>query len=399
MSDDGKLQRHKNFHRFVVPLRSMVGRRELLDVRTFNLLAPTSPRSTLSRGGSIARARQRSSVGIPRGGASSSRSEKILRIGLLVPFHGADAIWGPSCQYSAVLAAAELNQSGGILGRQIELLAADAGGDPAEVVARARDLVVNQGAHVLIGVHLSSVRQALEEAFAGKVPYVFAPLFEGSGQLPDVFTIGEVPSRQFSGAVSYFLERKPKSRWFLVGNDYIWPRASHDWIRSFLQANGGEIVGEEYVGIGDDTVDVLNQIESVRPDIVFELLVGCECIPFNREFAERGLAETIIRLSGAIEENTLMAIGEASTESLFCAAGYFNCLDTAENMEFLERYRKAFGQTAPVQSVLSQSCYEAMRFFGALADRARSLDLDRLAAAADGLTFSSPRGVRFSEAV
>jgi urea transport system substrate-binding protein len=323
---------------------------------------------------------------------SITKSDKIIRIGLLVPFHGADAIWGPSCQYSAVLAAAELNQQGGILGRQIELLAADAGGDPAEVVERARDLVVNQGANVLIGVHLSSVRQALEETFAGKVPYVFAPLFEGSGQLPDVFTIGEVPNRQFSGAVSHFLECHPRSRWFLVGNDYVWPRASHRWIKTFVEARGGQIVGDEYVGIGDDTTDVLDQIEKVRPDIVFESLVGCECVPFNREFAARGLPETIIRLSGAIEENTLMAIGESNTENLYCAAGYFSCLDTDENRDFLDRYRKAFGATAPVQGVLSQSCYEAMRFFGALADRARSLDLDDLARAADGLSFNSPRG-------
>lgn len=323
---------------------------------------------------------------------SIAGSDRIIRIGLLVPFHGADAIWGPSCQYSAVLAAAELNQQGGILGRQIELLAADAGGDPAEVVARARDLVVKQGAGALIGVHLSSVRQALEQAFAGRVPYVFAPLFEGSGPLPDVFTIGEVPSRQFSGPVRHFLDSIPRSRWFLVGNDYIWPRASHRWIRDFVEANGGEIVGEEYVGIGDDTSNILDRIGDSRPDVVFQSLVGCECIPFNREFAERGLADNVIRLSGAIEENTLMAIGEANTQNLYCSAGYFNCLDTAENRDFLDRYRKAFGATAPVQGVLSQSCYEAMRFFGALAERARSLELDDLAMAADGLVFKSPRG-------
>ena len=373
--------------------------------KAYRLLAPSEARGTLSRRRATMWPRHPQHFGRPgEKPPSIAGSDRIVRIGLLVPFHGADAIWGPSCQYSAVLAAAELNQQGGILGRQIELLAADAGGDPAEVVERARDLVINQGANVLIGVHLSSVRQALEKAnlppekyqelvkaFAGRVPYVFAPLFEGSGQLPDVFTIGEVPSRQFSGAVGYFLKTQPRSRWFLVGNDYIWPRASHRWIKAFVQSQGGEIVGEEYVGIGDDTTGVLDWIEALQPDIVFQSLVGCECVPFNREFAERGLNH-IVRLSGAIEENTLMAIGEANTENLYCAAGYFSCLETVENRDFLDRYRKAFGATAPVQGVLSQSCYEAMRFFGALADRARSLDLDDLARAADGLTYSSPRG-------
>ena len=95
------------------------------------------------------------------GSEPAPRSYGPIRIGLLVPFQGADAIWGPSCQYSAVLAAAEMNEKGGILGRQIELLAADAGGSPEAVVERARDLVERQGANALIGVHLSSVRVAL----------------------------------------------------------------------------------------------------------------------------------------------------------------------------------------------------------------------------------------------
>lgn len=313
-------------------------------------------------------------------------------MGLLVPFHGADAIWGPSCQYSAVLAAAELNQRGGILGRQIELLAADAGGDPDEVVERARDLVENQGANVLVGVHLSSVRMALETAFAGQIPYVFAPLFEGSAQLPDVFTIGEVPARQFSGPVKHFLDTIPGSRWYLVGNDYIWPRATHEWIKGFITAHNGVIVGDDYVGIGGDTRDILDDIERVRPDIVFESLVGCECVPFNRDFAARGFSDTIVRLSGAIEENTLMAIGDAGTANLFCAAGYFSCLSTDENRDFLDRYRAAFGASAPVQGVLSQSCYEAIRFFGTLADRAGSLSLEDLKGAVEGLAYDSPRG-------
>lgn len=358
-----------------------------------SLFAPTRAKGTSRRREPRITSRRPSFPGYPfdkqpfRSGA-----DRIVRIGLLVPFHGADAIWGPSCQYSAVLAAAEINQHGGILGRQIELLAADAGGDPEEVVRRATELVVHQGANVLIGVHLSSVRQALERTFAGRVPYVFAPLFEGCGHLPDVFTIGEVPSRQFSGPVKHFLDAVPKSRWYLVGNDYVWPRASHEWIKRFVDSQGGEVVGEDYVGIGGDTTSMLDNIERIRPDIVFESLVGCECVPFNREFSARGLAETTIRLSGAIEENTLMAIGDASTKNLFCAAGYFNCLDTDENRSFLDRYRKAFGANAPVQGVLSQSCYEAIKFFSELAGRAGSLSLEELKREAEGLAFDGPRG-------
>ncbi len=316
-----------------------------------------------------------------------------IRIGLLVPFQGADAIWGPSCQYSAVLAAAELNERGGILGRQIELLAADAGGSPQAVVQRARDLVEHQGAHALVGVHLSSVRVELAQDLAGRVPYVFAPLFEGGTENEKVFSIGEVPERQFSGPVSHFMDHQGARRWFLVGNDYVWPRASHSWVRDFVRGRGGEVVGEEYVGLGQHTEHLLDLIDAAKPDIVFLSLVGSECVPFNRMFAERGLSRGIMRLSGAIEENTLLAIGADNTENLFCAAGYFSALQTPENHTFLKRYRDAFGVTAPVQGVLSEACYEGLRFFGALAAKAQSLEIDALAQAFEGLSFESPRGV------
>jgi ABC-type branched-subunit amino acid transport system substrate-binding protein len=336
---------------------------------------------------------QRRNAGHLHPGAIRSAPRRPVRIGLLVPFQGADAIWGPSCQYSAVLAAAELNESGGILGRQIELLAADAGGSPAAVVERARELVEKDGADVLVGVHLSSVRVALSEAFGGRIPYVFAPLYEGGAERSGVFAIGDAPAQQFPGPVRWLMENCRARRWFLVGNDYVWPRASHQWIRRFVEENGGEVIGEEYAGIGlGQTERLVDLVAEASPDIVFESLVGAECVPFNRDFAGRGLSETIIRLSGAIEENTLMAIGADNTENLYCAAGYFNALATPDNLRFLKRYREAFGLTAPVQGVLSEACYEALLFLRALANRAGSLTAADLASSLEGLRYSGARG-------
>lgn len=316
-----------------------------------------------------------------------------MRIGLLVPFQGADAIWGPSCQYSAVLAAAELNATGGILGRQVELMAADAGGMPAAVVERARELLDDQCVDVLVGVHLSTVRLALGEAFAGRVPYVFAPLYEGGPLQEGTFAIGEVPARQFPDAVRWLMDNRGVHRWALVGNDYVWPRASHMWIRQFVEGNGGEIVSEDYAEIGSSDIEpLLDRVAAMRPDIVFESLVGAECVHFNRAFSERGLSGSVLRLSGAIEENTLLAIGPDNTRNLYCAAGYFNALDTSENQSFLRRYRQAFGVTAPVQGVLSEACYEALKFLQVLAGRAGSLSVADLAAGMEGLRYHGARG-------
>jgi ABC-type branched-subunit amino acid transport system substrate-binding protein len=291
------------------------------------------------------------------------------------------------------LAASELNNAGGILGRQIELLAADAGGDPEDVVARARELVDVHGAQVLIGVHLSTVRVALAKEFAGEVPYVFAPLFEGGAPREDVFAIGETPENQFADALLHMIRAKGAKRWYLLGNDYVWPRTTHDWVRRFLQENGAEVVGETYVPIGETNIDaMLDRITVTGPDIVFQSLVGSECVPFNREFAARGMSADMLRLSGAIEENTLLAIGPDATENLYCAAGYFSAIDVPDNSRFMLKYTEAFGSTAPMQGVLSEACYEGLHFFAALAGRACSFDLTGLRDAFEGLHYNGARG-------
>lgn len=346
--------------------------------------------SGLLRSPNAARRCERPAMLSGRPQAVGKKASGTLRVGLLVPFHGADAIWGPSCQYSAVLAAAEINRSSA---QQIELFAADAGGDPQQVVARSWQLIQQHQVDVLVGVHLSSVRVALRDAFAGIIPYVFAPLYEGGENTPGVYAIGETPHQQFSAAIPWMMQNLPAKRWFIVGNDYIWPRASHDAVRKIIQHNNGDIVGEDYLGLGQTNIgQVINNIQQSEPDVVFVSLVGTDCVLFNRAFAKSGLSGRVLRLSGSIEENILMGIGSGHSHNLYCAASYFNSLDTAENRHFMTQYRAAFGQHAPVQSVLSQSCYEAIHFFSALVKRAGGLSLSALDSAYEGLRYQSVRG-------
>ncbi|WP_171182403.1 substrate-binding domain-containing protein [Ruegeria sp. HKCCD8929] len=302
------------------------------------------------------------------------RKDGKARIGLLVPFSGTDAIWGPSCQYGAVLAAAHVNASGGLLGREIELFAADAGGAPADVMPRVADLVDRHQVDALVGVHLSSVRVAVRDWFSARVPYVFAPQYEGGESSAGVATIGETPKEQYGDAVSWMIRHMRAKRWHLLGNDYVWPRQTHKVLKKMIKDAGGEVVGENYLPLScDEHTTTIDAINKARPDIVFQSLVGADSITFNRMFAEAGLSDRIIRLSGAIEENTLMGISEDAAQNLYCVSGYFNSLRTEGNRSFLHEYRQAFGDTAPIQGSLSQSCYESILALRSLAEKAQSL--------------------------
>ncbi|WP_348630002.1 ABC transporter substrate-binding protein [Mesorhizobium sp. Pch-S] len=57
-------------------------------------------------------------------------AEGEFKIGLLIPLSGPAALFGPSNQGCAELAADEANAAGGVLGRKIKLIPTDAGAAP-----------------------------------------------------------------------------------------------------------------------------------------------------------------------------------------------------------------------------------------------------------------------------
>jgi urea transport system substrate-binding protein len=319
------------------------------------------------------------------------RSDR-LRIALLAPLSGPAGLWGPSCQTSARLALNEVNDGGGLLGREVELIFTDAGRDPEIVAEEALDLVAD-GAEAIIGMHISAVRLALVRALRGRVPYVYTPVYEGGERSPGVFLVGETPSLQLKPSIHWLAEQRHVRRWYLVGNDYVWPRVSHRAARRYIADGGGTVVGEDFIDFGcEDFDEYLTHIRRAQPDAVLVSMVGGDCIAFNRAFAEAGLARRMLRLSPATEENTLLGIGADNAENLYFAAGYLSGLRTPENIAFLDRYHASFGRDAPVLNTIGQSCYEGMRLYAELVRRASSLDVGALSRVAEGTSYSGARG-------
>jgi ABC-type branched-subunit amino acid transport system substrate-binding protein len=320
------------------------------------------------------------------------RSDR-LRIAFLLPQSGPAGLWGPSCQASAMLASSEVNAAGGILGREVDLVFADAGGDPAAIADMTVDLVAESGAEAVIGMHISAVRVALVRALRGRVPYVYTPVYEGGEQSPGLFMVGETPAQQLKPAIHWLAEQRGARRWYLVGNDYIWPHVSHRAARRYIKASGGEVVGIDYVPFGcEDLEDHLARIGKARPDAVLVSMVGTDCVIFNRAFARAGLARHMLRLSVASEENTLLGIGARNAENFYFTAGYLVGLDTPGNQAFLDRYHAAFGQVAPMPNTIGQSCYEGIRLYAELARRAGSLGVAALSRVSEGLAYTGARG-------
>ncbi len=248
----------------------------------------------------------------------------------------------------------------------------DASDESADVEESLIDLVDAGQVDALVGMCTSSVRRRIIGAIDGSVPFIYTCLYEGGDTSPGLFAIGETSARQLEPSIAWLNTRLRARRWMLVGNDYVWPRVSHRIARAAIGDAGGEVVGEVFLPFGaDDFSRVLEQIKTTRADAVLISMVGQDAVEFNRAFGRQGLHLQAMRLSCAIEENQLLAIGAENTENLHVALGYFATLQTDANQSFKERYHTRFGDRAPTLNSIGQSLYEGMHFLAALVDEHR----------------------------
>ncbi|MCF6387445.1 substrate-binding domain-containing protein [Mycobacterium sp. MBM] len=333
------------------------------------------------------------------------RDRSEFRVALALPRRGPAGIFGPECRAAAELAAAEIDAAGGVAGRRVQFVHVDAGGDPATVAATVQKLVDTDAVDAVTGWHLSNARQAIARVVEGRIPYVYAAAYEGGETSDGVLCSGEVPGDQIIASLRWLRTELRLRRWFIVGNDYVWPRGSALATRAGLQGCDISILGERFVPLGLDDPrcwdHVLAEIEAADPDGVVTLLVGSDAVRFNRAFAAAGLDATVTRFSPFTDETVMLASGSASTENLFISAGWFAGLDSASAAEFSSGFNRAFDlvngtgpageSAAPQPGTMAETTYSGMHLLAGIATTSVPT-VEDARRAFDGWGWDSPHG-------
>ncbi len=318
-----------------------------------------------------------------------------IRIGILYSATGPAGVFGAPVENIAQLIEEDLNTAGGILGRPVETFMADDATDPEIGRAGMERLLDQEQVDVVIGTHSSATRAAAKPlAEAADTLYIYAALYEGGECSSVMFNTGEVPSQQLKTTIPWMMEDTGGTTWFLLGNDYVWPRRSFELARDYIEAAGGEVVGEEYVPLGTtDFSSVAQQISAADPDLIFPALVGGDAISFETQAFDFGIGQSAIpRLANIYEENVIGAMGPQVAAGMRVALGYFKEAGGPENVRFVERYFETFGADAAPHATFSSHVYDAALLYAEAVGRAGSTETSDVAQAMIGLSIETPTG-------
>lgn len=318
-----------------------------------------------------------------------------VRIGILFSNSGPAGVFGPPTANISELIEEDINAAGGINGRPVETFLADDATDPAVGRQAMEHLIDSDNVDVVLGTHSSATRQAAKPlAEDADVLYIYAALYEGGECSSVMFNTGEVPSQELAPVIPWMMEETGGQSWFLLGNDYVWPRRSFEWARQYIEAAGGEVVGEEYVPLGtQDFSSVAQIIAGSGADLIFPALVGGDAIAFETQAVDFGIGQDAIpRLANIYEENVLGAMGPAVTAGMRVTLGYFKEVDSALNNDFVARYFERFGADAAPHMTFSSHIYDAALLYAAAANAAGTTDTAAVAAAMEGLSMTTPTG-------
>lgn len=317
------------------------------------------------------------------------------RVGVLFSRTGLTAVTETEHFLGTALAIQQINQAGGVLGREVEVMAYDPASDAQAYRVLADRLLTEDGVSVIFGCSSSAQRKAVLPAIERRNGLLWYPsLYEGFEYSPNIIYTGASPN-QNSFPLAEYLVRHHGRRVFLVGSDYVYPRESNRIMRDLIESYGGEIAGELYLPMDASQAElksVLARIRAEGADAIFSTVVGRAAQAFYRLFREEGFDPAATPIASlTMAEGEIREIGPELCAGHLTAATYFGALDRDGNRRFREDFHAAFGSDRPI-SMWSAGAYAQVKLFARALEQAGTLDTQRLVAAALGLSLDAPEG-------
>jgi branched-chain amino acid transport system substrate-binding protein len=323
--------------------------------------------------------------------AAPAAADDVLKMGVSIPLTGA-GFNAVGRQLAGALKLYVAQHGTDVAGRRIELIVRDDGGVADNARRIVQDMIVNQNVG-LIGITPTSLAIAplVTEA---KIPTLV--LSSGASitvtKSPYMVRAGFLQSQQAWIMAEWAAENGSRRVVTLV-NDWAPGIESETSFKTrFLQA-GGEIIESIRIPLANpDFAPFLQRIRDLNPDTAFIYFPGTQASIFAKQFAERGLANSGIRIIGPgdlTDDDDLNNMGDQML-GIITSGSYSAAHDSPLNKSYVAAFQQANGHRPDFVSV---GAYDGLHLiYEALKKTNGNANGDALLAAMKGMAWESPRG-------
>ncbi|MEM4000979.1 MAG: ABC transporter substrate-binding protein [Saccharolobus sp.] len=330
-----------------------------------------------------------------------------IKIGVMGILSGLHATWGDLLKKGALLAAKEINATGGILGSKVEVIIRD---EVADVEKQVRELVDVEKVDFIVGFDSSSnamkVGGIVDEL--GKIIIVtHAATHRFTEEL--VYKMGKkllfrisVPIYQDAIFAAYVAKDLPVNRWVGINPDYEFGRVCWSFFTKTLKQlrPDVEFVSEQWPKLGtEDFTPFISAIMGTDGEALYTSEWGVEFAVFYKQFIELGglkKFKAIVKASGypTDMEYEFLWPNYPLPELGFYPNGryYWGYPPSELNRSFVEKVRAEYGKR-PGYGI--ETTYSAFYFIKTALETAVTLDPDVLVKTLEGMVLFTPAGARW----
>ncbi len=331
-----------------------------------------------------------------------------VKIGILHSLSGTMAISEVSLRDVVLMAVDEINESGGVLGKQIKPVIVDPASDWDLFAEKSKELLLQEKTSVVFGCWTSVSRKSVLPVFEENRGLLFYPVqYEGEECSKNIIYTGATPNQQLIPAAEYLMSEEGGSfkKFYLLGTDYVFPRTANKILRAYLLDQGmpKENIMEEYTPFHhQDYQTIVQKIKRFASDgdaAVLSTINGDSNVPFYKEFANQGLTSSLCPIMAfSVAEDELRSMDTEFLVGHLAAWNYFQSIQTAKNKAFVRKFKEYCaekGLPGGAKRVTDDPIvwsYTGVYLWKKAVEKAGTFDVAKVTPALYGLTFDSPAG-------
>ena len=321
-------------------------------------------------------------------------AQDTVKIGMILPMTGPFASTGRQIETNAKLYMAQHGTT--VAGKKIELIVKDDAGVPDNTKRIAQELLVNDKVAILAGFGLTPLALATAPlATEAKVPMVVMAAATSiiTDKSPYIVRSGFTLPQVTVGIADWAAKNGIKRAVTLV-SDFGPGIDAEAAFKGRFTAAGGQVVEELRVPLRNpDFAPFLQRVRDAKPDAVFVFVPSGVGAIFMKQFTERGLDKSGIRLIGTgdvTDDDILNDMGDVAL-GVVTSFHYSAAHNSAVNKAYVADFKKANPTMRP--NFMGVGGYDGMQLiYKALEATKGSTNGEALVAAMKGLSWESPRG-------